>query len=101
MVIGSLTQATLFALMVIAITTTAYAAPIDLNTWTQEGNPSNGNWIVQDGGNSVLQTINNDPTFFVSPDNFINTTFDGKFKVETASDEQSHKALHSTLILEL
>lgn len=39
------------------------AAAINLNTWTAEGH---GNWIVDEAGTSVLQTINGYPTFFVS-----------------------------------
>jgi hypothetical protein len=65
----------------------AAAAPIDLNTWSEEGPPANGNWTVSADGSSVFQSINGNPTFFVSPDNYINTTFDGKFKVETTSDD--------------
>ncbi|MGK7904226.1 MAG: PEP-CTERM sorting domain-containing protein [Hormoscilla sp.] len=60
--------------------------PIDLSTWTQEGVPANGKWVVSADGASVLQTINNNPTFFVSPDEFIDTTIQGKLKVEGRGD---------------
>ncbi len=60
--------------------------PVDLSEWTQEGVSTNGNWIVQNDGDSVLQTINSNPTFFVSPDEFFNTTVEGKFRVETNHD---------------
>ncbi|RMF22415.1 MAG: hypothetical protein D6756_10640, partial [Cyanobacteria bacterium J083] len=59
---------------------------IDLSTWQQEGNPANGNWTVSTVGTSVLQSNNGNPTFFVSPDDFINSTFNGKFAVETTAD---------------
>lgn len=80
------------ALLTLVMLFTASAAlaapvPIDLGTWTQEGTSGNGNWIVATGGASVNQTINGDPTFFVSPGNYINTTFNGKFKVNTTSDD--------------
>ncbi len=63
------------------------ATAIDLNDWIKEGVPGNGNWTVQDGGASVYQNINGEPTFFVSPDNYINTTIRGTFKVETIGDD--------------
>lgn len=82
-------KATTLGLAAITISTTAYAAstPIDLRTWTKEGAPANGNWAVSADGSSVLQTINGSPTFFVSPDNFINTTINGKFKVNHLDDD--------------
>ena len=61
--------------------------PVDLRTWIQEGRIGNGTWNVAADGSNVLQTVNGNPTFFVSPNAFINTTIDGKFKVETSSDD--------------
>jgi len=80
------------ALLTLVMLFTASAAlaapvPIDLNTWTREGNPVNGTWNVATDGASVLQTRNGEPTFFVSPDNYINNTFNGKFQVNTTSDD--------------
>ncbi len=66
---------------------------LDLSTWTQEGKLEDGNWIVASDGTSVLQTINTyfdppgAPTFFVSPENHLNTTLRGKLKVETTADD--------------
>lgn len=85
---------TLSTAIVLSGTSAALAAtlspepqPIDLRTWKQQGNPANGKWIVSPDGSSVLQTINGDPTFFVSPEEFIDTTINGKFKVETNLDD--------------
>lgn len=64
----------------------AYAGAIDLNTWNQAGS-SNGNWNVAADGTSVLQTINGNPTFFISDDSFINNQFTGTFGVETEDDD--------------
>jgi len=61
--------------------------PIDLSTWSKQSVPGNGNWVVSVGGDSVNQTINGNPTFFVSPNNYINTEFKGKFKVYNAGDD--------------
>lgn len=61
--------------------------PLDLLQWSKEGPPGNGTWQVAADGLSVLQTINGDPTFFISPGNFINTTIEGSFRVETTSDD--------------
>ena len=65
----------------------AWSAPIDLTTWAKQGPAANGTWTVAPGGASVFQSVNGSPTFFVSPDNFINTTFQGKFGVETTGDD--------------
>lgn len=64
----------------------ATTVPINLNTWTQMGPLGNGNWNVATDGQSVLQTINGNPTYFVSPDSFINSTFEGSFGVESGGN---------------
>ncbi len=60
---------------------------VDFNTWRQEGLTINGNWTVAGGGTSVNQTINGDPTFYVSPDTFINVLIQGSFRVNTSFDD--------------
>lgn len=65
----------------------ANAAPIDLRTWSQEGRLSNGSWLVEADGSSVLQRINGNPTVYVSTEEYINTRFDGSFGVETSGDD--------------
>lgn len=67
----------------------ATAAPIaiDLSTWQKRGPAANGVWTVAADGSSVLQSINGDPTFFVSPVNQINTTIRGSFSVGSDGDD--------------
>lgn len=65
----------------------AYAAAFDLNTWSEMGPPGDGNWVVGGGGTFVDQTINGDPTFFVSPTSLIDTTFSGTMEVRTSGDD--------------
>ena len=60
---------------------------VDLNTWAQQGPAGNGTWTVEGGGSSVVQSINGDPTFFVSPGTFSNTTIEGTFAVEGTGDD--------------
>lgn len=60
---------------------------IDLNSWIQEGSISDGKWTVSADGKSVEQSINGEPTFFVSPDTFINVIMEGKIKVNTGNDD--------------
>lgn len=55
------------------------AAPIDLNTWSQEGAASAGNWTVSGDGASVFQSVNGNPTYFVGPNSEINKEFNGTF----------------------
>ena len=61
--------------------------PVPLGDWTKEGVPSYGNWNLSGDQLSVIQTVNSGPTFFVSDDNFCNTTIRGSFRVETRSDD--------------
>ncbi|RMG18113.1 MAG: PKD domain-containing protein [Bacteroidetes bacterium] len=60
---------------------------VDLRTWIQEGVLANGDWRVSLDANSgigrsVYQTINHDPTFFVSPDTFMNVKIYGTIRIE-------------------
>ncbi|MDM8548892.1 carboxypeptidase regulatory-like domain-containing protein [Desulfobacterales bacterium HSG2] len=63
----------------------------DLNRWTREGDPEKGNWIVEEGGESVLFRVQDhnspSPALFVSPEPFVNKTVSGKFVVETEYDD--------------
>lgn len=70
----------------IAAPALAAPEPIDLRTWIYEGAAGRGNWVVSTDGTFVRQTINGHPTFFVSPDSFINQTINGTFKVEDTGD---------------
>ncbi len=80
----------LTTLGIISISTTGVLAasvvPIDLSNWSKKSFTNRGIWKVQDGGNTVSQRSNGAPTFFVSPNDFLNTTIKGKFKVQTSSD---------------
>ena len=70
-----------------ALVSQAHAGVINLNSWAQQGDPGNGNWTVAADGSSVLQSINGLPTFYVSPESFINKEFTGSFGVETTGDD--------------
>ena len=76
-----------FTIVLLTMSSLAFAAPIDLSTWTQRCATSAGNWVVSGANTDVLQTINGSPTYFVSNTNYINTTFEGSFGVETTSDD--------------
>lgn len=67
--------------------TAAAEIPVDLSSWEKRGPAGNGNWIVSEDGNSVLQSINGNPTFFVSPTDQLNITIRGTLKVETTRDD--------------
>ncbi len=59
----------------------------DLRTWSQEGVPDWGSWTVSDEGATVRQTINDSPTFYVSPETFASASIEGVFEVETSGDD--------------
>lgn len=59
---------------------------VDFNTWNQAGWIANGNWTPQGGGTSVFQSVNGNPTFFVSPFDLMNVRVTGTFRT-TASDD--------------
>jgi len=60
---------------------------LGLNSWSVEGDPANGNWIPAVDGSSVRQTINSNPSFYVSNAEYFNTTIQGEFRVETTNDD--------------
>ncbi len=60
---------------------------LGLDSWSVEGNPSNGNWVPSPDGRSVRQTLNSNPSFYVSNDDYFNITIQGEFRVETTNDD--------------
>ena len=84
----TLIAATTLSITTVVISTAAYAdpTPINLSTWTDESSHQFSNWQVSDDGSSVLQVVNGHPTFFVSPDEFIDTTITGTLRVEDTID---------------
>jgi hypothetical protein len=75
-------------LIACAFPAVGHSAAVDLSTWTaQNWSAGAGNWVVQPGGASVLQTINGQPTVFLSGESALGTDIQGKIKVETTSDD--------------
>lgn len=66
-----------------AISVPAFAAVVDLSTWTQEGT---GTWNLQPGNNAVLQTTNGNPTTFYSDYSAFGNRLSGTIRVGTTSD---------------
>lgn len=68
----------------------AFAAPVDLSTWTDEAVNNGGRfWDVQGVGNdSVFQSVNGNPTvFFEAGANDQGTSLSGQITVETTGDD--------------
>jgi hypothetical protein len=59
---------------------------VDMNNWSRTG-PGNASWNVEPGGHTVLQTVNGDPTFFVSDQTFGDIIMQGTIKVATTGDD--------------
>jgi hypothetical protein len=55
--------------------------------WVGAGEQGTGSWVVMDGGRSVLQGVGVGVTFFVSPDEYLDTTITGTLRVDTAGDD--------------
>lgn len=66
---------------------TSLAAAVDLTGWTAQGGSSN--WVVQPGNDTVLQTVNGDPTVFFDPTvtSTQNTALSGNITVTTTNDD--------------
>ncbi len=77
----------LFVFFSLCMAIHAETVPVNLSSWTKEGPSANGTWTVATGGNSVTQTINGNPTFFVNPTPFIDKSFEGTFRVNDTGDD--------------
>ena len=89
---GGLTDASCVQLSATKIITVedaevACALPISLTSWQQEGDLSNGTWNLSNNDFTVTQTTNSSPTYFVSQENYVNTSIQGEFGVFTTSDD--------------
>jgi gliding motility-associated-like protein len=60
---------------------------VDFNTWSQAGWTANGNWTPQGGGSTVFQSVNGNPTFFVSPFDLMNVRITGSFRTTSTDDD--------------
>ncbi|MES2138141.1 MAG: PKD domain-containing protein [Bacteroidota bacterium] len=60
---------------------------IDFNSWNQAGYTANGNWVVQGGGSQIHQTVNGNPTFFISPFKLMGVRITGNFKTTDVDDD--------------
>ncbi|MEM1144957.1 MAG: hypothetical protein AAGI88_20420 [Pseudomonadota bacterium] len=76
------------------VPTSLMATPIDLSDWVSftldaPGAPPSANWVVQPDGNSVTQTENGNPTFFLDPGSTSaqGTAIAGKIQVQTSEDD--------------
>lgn len=77
----------LILVLLFTLNATAQSSVVDLSNWEQRGDPSFGTWTYNSSTNSVIQSRNGDPTFYVSPDNYINKTVEGEFSINTGSDD--------------
>jgi len=82
----------IFLSFLIVISTSAVQSQcitnVNFNPWIEEGNPANGDWVVGGGGTTVSQNINTpEPTFFVSPDTFINVIMQGSITTPVGDDD--------------
>jgi len=72
---------------IVTVNVPACLTDVDFNTWQQAGQPGNGNWIVENAGARIHQTINGNPTFFVTPVDYINVRMKGKMRTTDGDDD--------------
>jgi hypothetical protein len=77
----------LLVFAMLALSWTPAFAYLDLSTWSRMGPTANGTWTVSADHRLVTETINGQPTFFVSPEAYFNTTITGKFRPASNSDD--------------
>ncbi len=72
---------------------TAISDPIDLSSWyavaldLPNGHSNNGgNWVLSNNNETVTQTVNADPSFYLNNINQTNYEMDGSWKVKTYAD---------------
>jgi hypothetical protein len=75
-----------------SVAVAAHGANIDLSTWTPltlqfPGGQPAANWVIQPGNDSVIQTVNADPSFFLNNRNQTAFSMDGTWRVNTGSDD--------------
>ncbi len=58
-----------------------------LHNWEQHGPVGNGNWTVSADGSTVYQSINGNPTFFISDFELTNSRFEGTFSTSDGDDD--------------
>jgi gliding motility-associated-like protein len=75
------------AQQVLNISVPACLTDVDFGTWQLVGNPANGNWLVQAGGAQLRQTVNGNPTFFVTPVDYINVRMKGRMRTTDGDDD--------------
>ncbi len=73
-----------FVAIIFSLPSMAFGLAMNLQNWTAS---SGGNWNVSNDGYSVLQTINGQPTYFVSDTDYFNRLIEGTFTVKTTSDD--------------
>jgi hypothetical protein len=59
-------------------------SPIDFSNWIAEGD---GDWVVHEDGRSVVQQRNGGPTFFLSPQEYLNVRITGTLEAADADDD--------------
>jgi len=66
------------------IASPAFAAPVDLTPWLQDGG---GNWVLETGNNGVKQTQNSAPGVYHNNENSQGKSLSGTIQVQTGSDD--------------
>lgn len=79
----------IFSVVLAVAGSAAVAAPVDLSTWKENGNPNNGagSWTLETGNNAVEQFINGRPTIFHNDTNSQGNVLGGTIEGKTADGD--------------
>jgi hypothetical protein len=82
-------------LVMLLVTRSAAQSPVDLRTWTGESYPAvagfgAGVWTAASDGSNVVQSVNGQPTLFVSDFNAFNSEMEGVIRVSTSGGDDDY-----------
>jgi len=81
--------------MVLAVAPAAYAAPLDLSSWTAltltyPGGQGVGSWVLEPGNTAVKQVINADPSFYLNNLDQTQYSIQGSWEVTSAAGDDDY-----------
>ncbi|MBN2730355.1 MAG: PKD domain-containing protein, partial [Bacteroidales bacterium] len=77
----------LFFLLQVSFAYSQCLKSIDFSSWRQQGNLTQGSWIISNNNRTITQTENLKTTFYVGQNEYINTNITGTIRVNDTDDD--------------